>query len=101
MAQSSFNGLIRATPSTMTNGRPSAFPNIYRRYSMKTNIKFLVFGLLFVTVAFTSKAFVTFENTGTTNGWSTLWAEDGQGGLLETNTPTYEGSTAVRCRTVF
>jgi hypothetical protein len=64
-------------------------------------MKSLAFGLVLTAVAFTSNAYVTFENTGTTNGWSSLWAEDGQGSLLQTNTPTYKGSTAVRCRTVF
>lgn len=43
---------------------------------------------------------IYFENTGLTNGWTTLWHED-QGSLLETNNPTYKGPSAVRCRTVY
>lgn len=43
---------------------------------------------------------VYFENTGTTDGWTTLWHED-KGSLLVTNNPTYKGMTAVRCRTIY
>src|SRR6185369_1867718 len=46
------------------------------------------------------RATVYFENTGTTNGWTTLWHED-QGSLLQTNSPTYKGPEAVRARTIY
>jgi hypothetical protein len=45
------------------------------------------------------RATVFFENTGTTNGWMTLWHE--KGNLLQTNSPTYRGPTAVRCETTY
>src|SRR5262249_40964306 len=47
-----------------------------------------------------SKATIYFENTGTTNGWTTLWHED-QGSLTQLSDPTYKGPNAVRCRTVY
>lgn len=45
------------------------------------------------------RATIYFENTGTTNGWTTLWHE--RGNLLQTNSPTYKGPTAVRCETIY
>jgi hypothetical protein len=68
---------------------------------MKTNMKSILIALILAALPCMSKATVYFENTGTTNGWTTLWQEDGQGGLLVTNNPTYKGTNAVRCRTVF
>jgi len=44
-------------------------------------------------------ASVSFENDGTTNGWTTLWHEKGY--VLDVNSPSFEGGTAVQCTTTF
>jgi Polysaccharide lyase len=68
---------------------------------MKTNslAKLFVTLLLLATASSICRATVFFENTGTTNGWTTLWHE--KGNLLQTNSPTYRGPTAVRCETTY
>ncbi len=55
--------------------------------------------LLLLAAANVCRATIYFENTGTTNGWTTLWHE--KGNLLQTNSPTYRGPTAVRCETTY
>jgi len=47
------------------------------------------------------RATVSFQNDGTTNGWSTLWHEDGQGFDADVKSPAFQDSTAIQCRTVF
>jgi len=47
-------------------------------------------------VALSARAVVVFENTGTTSGWS-YTSGDGSGTVTQVSSPTYRGSTAVKC----
>jgi len=67
---------------------------------MTQTLKIILCALTAVLAPCVGNATIFFENTGLTNGWTTLWHED-QGSLLETNNPTYKGPSAVRCRTVY
>ena len=50
----------------------------------------------FLAAAVPAGATVIFENNGTTSGWS-YTSGDGSGTVTEVSSPTYRGSTAVKC----
>src|SRR6185369_17249548 len=66
---------------------------------MNLHLRFIAVALALAPCA--GQATISFQNNGTTNGWTTLWHEDGQGFEADVNSPSFQGSTAIQCRTVF
>src|ERR1043166_7802342 len=75
--------------------------NLNSNSLMKTTIKFLIATLASALAPCLGHATVSFENAGTTNGWTTLWQEDGQGFVADVGSPAYKGASAIQCPTVF